>query len=347
MSHSPRTIGKQLGVIALAATTMTVFAQSGSGTSAASDSWKSVQAAALKESKVVLYSVAVPPVNDRIRQDFAKAHPGITLEIVRLGGAAIVAKIDQERTSGVDGADVAVSSSLAWLEQGATNGLFKAPQGPAAKDWPAEHLIKAVVPILSIDPIMIAYNTNLVKTPVSGYQDLLRSEFKGRLGALEPGGNPAVAAWYDWLEKTQGPEFMTRFFAQMPRFYQSSVTGIQSLAAGEFSLAAWAVAPVTLPLIQQGAPLKIVLPKPSLGIRFGGVVLGGSKRPNAALVLMDYLMSRRGQTTWIAGSGTASVLQGIEGSFDARTINALDDAPYTGPVMKAFSDRWNQRLKGR
>lgn len=333
--------------VVLCTTSTSVNSQTGVGTTGAEGPWKAIQAAALKEGRVVLYSVAAPPIHDRLTADFAKVNPGITLEIVRLSGSVIVAKVDQERISGVDGADVVVAQAISWMEEASTNGQYIAPSGPAARLWPGEYLRRGTIPILSLDPIMIAFNTNLVKTPVSGYQDLLRPEFKGKIGVVDPKGNPAVMAWFDWLEKTQGPDFVPKFLAQSPRLFVSSVTGIQSLAAGEFMVSAWAVPPVTLPLIEKGAPLKVVVPKPGLGIRFGGAILKRSKRPNAALVLMDYLTSLRGQTAWSSKTGTASVLPGVPDVPDAKAINALDDAPYTDSVMKAFMEKWNQRMKAR
>lgn len=60
---------------------------------------------------------------------------------------------------------------------------------------------------MSIEPLVMAYNHNLIKRPVTGYQDLLRPELQGRLGTSELVA-PSVIAWYDWLEKTQGPDFL-------------------------------------------------------------------------------------------------------------------------------------------
>jgi iron(III) transport system substrate-binding protein len=110
-------------------------------------------------------------------------------------------------------------------------------------------------------------------------------------------------------------------------------------------VAAFATTAIPLNLIAQGAPLKIVIPKPSQGIRYGAGVVAWSKRPNAALVLMDYLMSVRGQTV-INGKGeSASPLEGIPGSLDASSIQPFDPSKYPPDVVQAESERLDQLFK--
>lgn len=266
------------------------------------------------------------------------------MEFVRIPGNALLTKLDQEQQSGADGADMALYTETPWHAERAKQGRFKAPAGPAARTYPAEYLIHGVAPVMAMQPFVIAYNTNLVKTPVSGYQDLMRPEFKGKLGTS---GLVAVAlvAWYEWLEQTQGSDFLPKFAAQNPRYFVGAVSGTQSVAAGELAAMAFSIPGVANPLIEQGAPLKVVFPKPSLGQRDLGVVLAWSKRPNAALVFQDYLMSTRGRTTWNGKGETASPLPGIAGSLDPKTINVFDSGKYTNDVVKVYTEKWNKLFK--
>lgn len=316
------------------------------GSSQAAD-WRAIQAAARKEGRVVMYATIVAPVLQRLKEDFERANAGMVLEYSRIPSATqVAAKVEQERKTGVDGADLAINTEALGLKDVAREKLIKPPSGPSAKAWPPGYVILGAIPVLAMEPMVIAYNTNLVKTPITGYQDLLRPEFKGKIGTSDF-VSPTIVAWSDWLEKTQPAGFLARFAAQNPRPYSGAAPVTQAVAAGEQSIAAFSVTTVAVPLIEQGAPLKVVVPKPSLGFRITGALLGWSKRPNAGLVLMDYLMSVRGQTTWSGRGETASPLPGIPGALDAQSVNPFDPQPYTAEVVSAYKERWNRLVKGQ
>ena len=309
--------------------------------------WPAVLEAARKEGSVVLYSQQVPPVLARIQADFAAQYPAIKLEIQRLSGQGVISKLDQERLAAADGGDVAITVEIPWLEERAKEGSLRKPAGPSSRGWPARYMVMDTFPIVGLEPVVMAYNTNLVKGPVTGYQDLLRPEFKGKIGTTVPRGL-ATVAWWDWVEKSQGADFMQKLAAQQPKLYQGVVPNAQAVAAGEISVSMYVIASVAKPLQAQGAPIELVIPKPSLGFNFVGAAMGWSKRPNAALVFMDYMMSPRGQAAWNGGRGeAASPLPGIVGSMDASTINLYDSRQFPGPVVDAHTERLNKLFAGQ
>jgi len=84
------------------------------------------------------------------------------------------------------------------------------------------------VPVLSIEPIVMAYNSDLVKIPISSYPDILRPEFKGKIATIELVSDSTVA-WYEWFEKTQGANNLAQFAAQKPRLFGSAITCVQAI----------------------------------------------------------------------------------------------------------------------
>lgn len=308
--------------------------------------WAKVAAAARKEGRVVLYTQANPIVNERIKADFENAHPGMVLEYSRVVGAALLSKLEQERKIGADGADVAIATEPLWFENLAKAGALKKPAGPSTLSWPARYTVGGAAPVLALEPITMAYNTNLVKTPITGYRDLLRPELKGKIGLLDLVA-PVVVAWFDWLEKTQGPDFLAKLAAQDARLFPSSVPSTQATAAGETAVSGFTNPTNSMPLIERGAPIKMVLPSPSFGISYVGGVLSAGRRQNAALFFMDYLTSPRGQTAWSGKGETASPLPAIPGSLDAKSINTYDARPYTAEAVNAYKERWNKLFKAR
>ena len=307
--------------------------------------WAKTVAAAQKEGRVVVYYSAVTPVLERIKVDFEKAVPGIVFEYSRVN-AGVIGKIEAERKTGADGADVDLdSSAINWTISLARDGVLKPPSGPASRGWPAAYLLGGAAPVLAMEPITITYNTNLVKTPITGYADLLRPEFKGRLATSELLG-PTLVAWYEWLEKTQGADFLPRLAAQSPRFFTGAAVTTQSAQSGEMSVAVFSNSTISMPLIEAGGPLKMLVPNPAFGIRYSGAVFSWAKRPNAGLVLLDYLMTPRGQTIWSGRGETASPLPNIPGALDAKTVTPYDPAPYTAEVVNAYTKKWNALFKG-
>ena len=92
-----------------------------------------------------------------------------------------------------------------------------------------------------------------------------------------------VRAFYDWLEQTQGKDFLPKLAAQNPRFLAGAVPLTQAVAAGEIAFSQFTVTGVAGPMIREGAPMRMVVPTPSIGTPYLGAVLSNAKRPNAAM----------------------------------------------------------------
>jgi len=306
--------------------------------------WKDVVVAAQKEGRVAVFSAQGPSVMERIKADFEKTYPGIRLEQTRMSSGPMMSKLDQERASAADGGDVTITTEMGWLEDRLKEGALKAPAGPSGAAWPAAFMVKGAYPILALEPFGIAYNTNLVKTPITGYRDLLRPEFSGKVGMIDLVATSLIA-FYDWLEKKEGPDFLAKLAAQKPKIYGSNPIGAQMVASGELPAVSFMSATMVLPLVTKGAPVKLVYPDSAFGIQYAGGIVAWSRRPNAAQVYLDYVMSRAGQTAWNGLGEAASPLPNIPGSGDVRGIVPYDPARYTPEVIKAYRARWEGLIK--
>lgn len=325
------------------------LAVSGVSAQTATDAaWKVVTDRARIEGKAVFYTNIGPAVFARLKEGFEKAYPGLGVEPVRLVGGALVSKVDQERTTGADGADMLIMTDVGWLNARVKENaaLFKVPSGPASKTWPANYMLSGVAPILAIEPFVLLYNSNLVTGKINELRDVLKPEFRGKVGTQELTSG-TVIAWYDWMEKAGGPDFLAKFAAQTPRLYSSAVPIAQSIASGEIAISPYAIPSIARPLLDQCAPVRIVNISPSFGSGFFSTVFAWAKRPSTAMVFLDYLMSPGGQVAWNGRGDSASVLAGIAGALDAGSISLYDPTPYTPEVMKAYTDKWNKLFKAR
>ena len=311
---------------------------------AQSGDWNSIVAAARKEGKLLYYTGQPTPAANRITAGFKKHYPDIAVEVVRGPSGEVLAKVDQERASGIDGADVFLSTEVSWFTERAREGKLLKPAGPSLRNWPAQYLQEGTVAIVGSDPFVIIYNKNLVPNPPRNYVDLLRPEFKGRLGTTEL-ASTVLVAWYDWLEKTQGADFLNKLKAQNPRLYNGSTPLAQSVASGEIAVSAFGVPTAIIPIIEQGAPMAYVVPNPGMGNLYAVAALSWSRRPNAALLLTDYIMSAEGQGLWHGRGESASPLPGVPGAIPLATITPYDPAKYPAATVTRYRDYWSKIFK--
>lgn len=303
--------------------------------------WSSVLAAAKKEGKVVLYTSMTVPVVTRVAAGFKKANPDIAIEFTR---GPLVPKIEQERTTGSDGADVYISSQPSLFFGWTKEGKLLRPRGPSAASWPARYSNDAAFTV-GMEYFVIVYNKKLLPSPPKGYGDLLRPELKGKLGAAELSAT-AIVAWYDWLEKTQGNDFLPKLKAQNPKMYQGCLAPAQAVAAGELIASTLGCVSTSKDLMKEGAPIDYVSPNPAFGIQWVMGALGWSKRPNAALVLADYVMSRDGQAAWHGTGESASPLPDIPGALRASDIYLPDPNGFPDEAEKKYREYWTRIFKG-
>ncbi len=307
--------------------------------------WQKIVAAARKEGSLVIYYQTVSPLIERVIKDFNVLYPEIRVESKRqVQPAQHMAVIENEKAMNIDGADITQYANAIWYKEKAAENYFLKPIGPATADFPKEYLLYGVVPIVAIQPFFLAYNTNLIKTPITGYRDLLRPEFKGRVGASDMVAE-TVFAYYEWVEKTQGADFLEKFAAQGPKLAVGVVPITQGTASGELAGTLMSIYAIANPLIAGGAPIKTVLTNPSFGSADVMAAVAHAKRPNAALLFMDFIMSKRGQTAWNGRGETASPMAGVPGSLDAKTMNIWDPFRYTPEFQKNYLVKWNKLFK--
>lgn len=304
--------------------------------------WAKIVEAARKEGRVIVYATMGPAVHDRIVEAFNANNPGIKMELVRVVGAALTTKIEQERVAqNIAGADMMLTADIRWAGDAVKKGYLKTPVGPAAAAYPDAWMRGGQVALLAATPWVIHYNTNLVKTPITGYQDLLRPELAGKVGGVSLVAE-VVTLFYKWLDEAN-PGYLEKLAAQKVKMYPSTVGSANSTASGEISAGVFSVIPVDNALHAAKAPMKTVIPNPSYGFAYGAAIVSWAKNPNAALVAQDFIMSVKGQTAIVGNGESSSPVPGVPGALDPAKVNLtlIDWDKVTPEGVKAFENRWN------
>jgi iron(III) transport system substrate-binding protein len=276
--------------------------------------WERTVKAAEQEGQVTVYKIA----HDAEWHAFRKKFPKIQVNLVPGNAAQIQQRILAERRAGQFLADVV------RLGGGTSTSLYKAkaldPIGPAlilseVKDvskWlDGKHHYNDIdnqyVFVYAAFPLhLLGYNQKLVdpKT-LTSYWDLLDPKWKDKITIKDPkepgGGSPLLFLYHS---PQLGPEYLKRLFG---------VTGLTLvrndrqqtdwLAAGKFPITLTSKATEVEEAKSQGLPVDVLdahaFKKDGVGLEAGGTMLALANRaphPNAAKVLINWFLSREGQT---------------------------------------------------
>jgi iron(III) transport system substrate-binding protein len=120
-------------------------------------------------------------------------------------------------------------------------------------------------------------------------------------------------AWVYLMRRWYGDEFLKGLAAQNPTWTQSVVPGAQSLASGAAGLQIPAIHAVILTLIGQGAPIKELTPDRTTGVETLAAVTAEAPHPNAARLLLNYVLTPEGQA--VLNANSTSPLPNIPGTM--------------------------------
>jgi ABC-type Fe3+ transport system substrate-binding protein len=152
----------------------------------------------------------------------------------------------------------------------------------------------------------IAYNTQLVNPEeLKSYWDLLEPKWRGKIVAMDPKVSGAVSRGirFFYFQKELGPNFIRKLFGETDLTLARDFTQMLDwLAAGKFSLGIFVGSTEAAKAISQGLPIREFTAgqfKEGAAVSpFNGTVslINRAPHPNAAKVLINWLLSQEGQT---------------------------------------------------
>jgi iron(III) transport system substrate-binding protein len=317
------------------------------GTSQASsaDDWDSVVKAANTEGQVLLYSTKADADNAAFLDAFMRKYPGIRAKSLRLVGGAMITRVDQELQAGALVADVILHAEHQWAIPRAKAGRFIIPTGPSVALWKGAEKYYADGRVqATAEPWIIGYNSKALKEPPTDWDSLLNAEqYKGRIGLNEVSGL-TVAIWYDFIEK-KNPGYFEKLAKLRPQVYPNSAPLTAGLSSGEVAWAPYSLASSIEPLKAKGAPIEYVFPKSGTwSIERSAMTFKEVPHPNAARVLLDFMMSQEGQQVLNANKAGYTVAPGIKltGAIDVD-LSRIANIDYTA-FDENFTKSWQNKV---
>ncbi len=278
------------------------------------------------EGELVFYSAMI--VNQALRpisEAFMKKYPFIKLTYWRAESSGIFTKLSAESRAGKVVADVVEGTGVG--ESVIQAGLAQPYVTPALAEIPrAYHDPNNVWTPTRRSFFGAAYNTKL--TPLAEapktYEDLLDPRWKARL-AWHAGSASGADLFVTNLRKTWGDDHTRDYLQKLADQKVAGLSGssarglVDRVIAGEFAFGLNIFA--HHPLISQakGAPTSTVLMDPVASTVGTMIVPKGIRHPHAAMLLVDFILSREGQTI-LAQAGYFPTHRDVETRADIAPI---------------------------
>jgi iron(III) transport system substrate-binding protein len=259
---------------------------------------------AKKEGSAVLYTSLNLEDSQPLVDAFSAKYPGIKVEVNRQGSSTLVTKILTERRVGKrDNADLVLTGAdsldLMLMETPTIFQKYSSPERP-----PEERGFYSAV---YFTILTIAYNNRAVTGAdvPKRYNDLLRDRWKGK-AAINLNNYGWIYAMLDFFGAEKGMDFLRKFAGINPRPGRGTTLMVQQWLGG-------AEVEVALPLnhdgikrfTDKGLPVDWArLDDPLYADIHTVGILGMAPRPHAARLLVDFILSKEGQTV-MAKSGNS------------------------------------------
>jgi ABC-type Fe3+ transport system substrate-binding protein len=263
--------------------------------------------AAKKEGEVVWYSTQI--ISQLVRPlaaAFEKKYPGVKVRYTRANAGEVAVKILNESHAGQVQVDVLDgTSTVVPLKQ---QGYVLQWQPDAAKAYPALYKDPAGYWVASNLYINTpGYNTSLVPpgTEPKTYDDLLDPKWRGKMawGAL-----PSTSASEGFIGTVLAERGEDQGMAYLRAFSKQKVANVAASArevldqviAGEYALALQIFNHHAVISAKKGAPVDWIKMEPATGSLSVIAIHKSAPHPNAAKLLVDFIISREGQEVFRA-----------------------------------------------
>lgn len=261
--------------------------------------WSQIEADARKAGRVTIYHNLPPPGDEPLFAEFRRAYPGINVEQVRLGSAALMQRFSTEYAAGVSAADVVLTVWDEALESWVDRGWVKQWIPPEASAYPDEYKFKNSIYSTQLYREVIVYNTNRIKQEDAPkeWRDILDPKLSGRIGMNAPWRSVTVQGAVAFWEKNLGIQDVAQKLKQNGvRFFNGSSGVLQAVVRGDVWVGQL-IDPPVINALGEGAPIAAVYPKSGVPA-IAGQIFVPEKAPSTAAgqVFTNWLLSKEGQT---------------------------------------------------
>lgn len=305
------------------------------------EKWKNILAAARKEGTITIYSSSGPAVQADVANAF-KAKYGINIEYVPARPPELAQKVITERRAGIYAADLFIGGGTLQLVMLKPAGILEPiesalilPEVTDLKAWQGGQL-----PFLDKEHTAIGFigtfqnymqrNTDMVKpNEITSYQDLLKPQWKGKMVLQDPNLGGGGLWWLTFLSEKVWSQKEMRSFLERLKAQDLAVVNdprlqVEWLARGKYAVGLATRLETSKEFIKAGAHIG------NVRIAEGGLIAHGNggvglankaPHPNGAIVFINWLLSKDGQTVFAKAMGSPSIrLDTTKEGFDPNAF---------------------------
>ena len=229
---------------------------------------------------------------------FEKKYPGVKCNYVRTTAQVAYQRLAQDQKAGLAQASVISSTDIGHYGRMKKDGWLQ-PYKPKSLG----ELVEAFLPyndpdnayvVTAAGMVLITYNPHSCaeKDAPKKWTDLLDPKWKGKVSIGHPGFSGYVGTWVVLMRKLYGWDYFKKLELNKPRIGRSINDTVTMLNAKESSVAAGPSA-TTLETKDKGNPLALVYPEDGALLMISpSAIVKNAPAPNAAKLLMEYLLSR-------------------------------------------------------
>ena len=277
--------------------------------------------AAKAEGTVTFYSVVPATVAEPFVKRFEELY-GIRVDYQRLTSGPLGQRYASEAEGGAVVADAIAMTDYFFMETASEKGwLAKVDDLGVGADYPEQFRSEHYYSVQLL-PHGLCYNTAQIAEAPTSWEVLLDPAYKGRLALLDPRNGFYTSVWYYALREKHGADFLTKLAQQEITFIQSASQGVQQVAAGASAICAPAYPNLMPELEGQGAPIALAMPDPTVASAVFAAASEKAPHPNAARVLIAFLLSEEGQSLYNANN--VSPLGELPGTLPLPALTDVD-----------------------
>ncbi|WP_417563500.1 ABC transporter substrate-binding protein [Microbacterium sp.] len=330
-----------------------------------SDYGKIVDAAKKEGGKLTIYSNTDQENWAPIFRDFQKKYPFVTnISANNLDSDEVFQKQLSETATGNAPADILVTNAVqAWATYADAPDRVMAYQSPELSKLPDFAQVMPNVYAMSMDPVGLAYNAQLLGSDPTSIADLAKivsadpAKFKGKITTRDVSGSFGFTVSKGFVDGDADAWSSLEKILPSARPESSSGTQIDKITSGEYLAGFFISSAVAFPQQDKASGIfKFVYPKDGTVVLGRGIgITPKAPEANTAKLFLDFVLSEEGQNAVAEGGLTAyrdSVKQ-VPGLHtygeivDQAGEDAIIRVPYkitSEADVKAFTDKWNGML---
>ncbi len=279
-----------------------------------------ILAQAKREGEVTFYTSLPQQQAEEIAQHFMQHFPFLTCRVVRSGTFEIVRRVQGELNRGEVNADVlhvldpgvfvSLQEAGRLYRYQSSQAKYLPPSLRSPSYWNACRIVVTVLAWRADKPLKLRRWRDITSLPRSV-----------RIGIKDAETSGSAYATYYLLREKYGYSFWEAIAARRPQIYRSEAEMIAALRSGEVDLLVGVMAHTAA----AAEGVRVLWPEDGVPMIIGPLaIIAGAPHPNAAKLLVDFMLSYTGQEMVRDVTGAYPARPDVPGPRNLEPFSALD-----------------------